>query len=226
MPLRAHLAGLFDPPPDPEVLTDADGWTADPEFWPAYLLVAASAWTAPLSFDADPADVEQYAEALHDTDCWPHLTVDLHSGHRLHILFRNHEDDLGLDYLLQPAGTDDLIEVVTLEGHFRGPALSWSELETFADRPRALLLLLPMLGADDRPADAGGRVSAALTAVGVRRNRRKLARELLTPGNRMWGSVEWVERAGALVCLGRHSVRGPDCPPERRALLAEAFGGG
>jgi hypothetical protein len=224
MPLRAYLAG-FDPPPDPAVLTDANGWIADPEFWPSYLLVAGAAETAPLSFDADPADIEQYAEALHAADCWPYLTVDLHKGHRLHILYRNYEDDPGLDYLLQPAGAETLIEVATLEGHFRGPALAWSELETFAGAPWALLLLLPLMGADDRPAGAEGRVSAALTAVGVRRNRRKLARELITPGNQMWGPVEWVEKAGSLVCLGRHSVRGPACSPGHRALFAEAFGG-
>ncbi|MFC4072834.1 hypothetical protein [Actinoplanes subglobosus] len=220
MPLNAYLAG-FRPPPDPAVLADATGWSTDPEFWPAYLVVAGGSWTAPLSFDADPADVEQYADALHDDGTWPYITVDLHRDHRLHILFRNYEDDYGLDYLLQPAGSEALITAVALEGCFVGPAVSWDELATFADRPDALLLLLPMLGAGGVPPGSEGTVTAALTAVGIRRNRRKVARELLTPSKRMWGPVEWAEG----MCLGRYSPRDPLCPPERQALFAEAFGG-
>ena len=62
---------------------------------------------------------------MHQHGIWPVISLNLAQGHRVHILFRNYEDDSGWDYLLQQAGSDVVITAASLEGGFHGPALSW-----------------------------------------------------------------------------------------------------
>ncbi|NMO50699.1 hypothetical protein HH310_05755 [Actinoplanes sp. TBRC 11911] len=215
MSLRRYLSG-FHPPVDDSVLTDASSWIADELFWPAFLLSVGGSKTAAVAFEADPADVEAYAEELHHTDSWPFIVLRLASGHRLYVLFRNFEEDAGWDYLLQPAGTDAVITLAALEGHFRGPAYSWGDLVLLANQPdptrsaaERLLLLLPAMGDADLPADAGQVIAAAFVAVGGRQQyQREVSRELLEASRRFWGA------------------RGPATPSDRMALMAEAFSSG
>lgn len=202
MSLRRYLSD-FHPPVEDSVLFDASSWTMDELFWPAFLFTVGGSGTAAVAFDADPADVEAYAEELHRPGRWPFVVVRLASGHRLYVLFRNFEGDAGWDYLLQPAGTDTVITLAALEGHFRGPAYSWRDLVLVADQPdpvrsaaERLLLLLPAMGDADVPADAEQMVAAAFVAVGGHRHyRRKVSRELLEASHRFWGARGPVTRA-------------------------------
>ncbi|WP_215788716.1 hypothetical protein [Paractinoplanes bogorensis] len=205
-----HYLNSFHPPVDEAVPTDATSWTGEEPFWPAFLLSVGGSETAAIAFDADPADVEEYAEDLHRPDNWPYVVVPLASGHRVYVLFRNYEDDSGWDYLLQPAGADRVATLAALEGHFRGPAFSWPELVAVANQPdhgqsaaERLRLLLPAMGDDDLPDDAEQVISAAFVAVGGRpRYQRDVARELMLASQRFWGSVSPEDRRLAVFGLG------------------------
>jgi hypothetical protein len=132
------------------------------------------------------------------------------------LLFRNFEGDAGWDYLLQPEGTDTVITLAALEGHFQGPALSWRDLVVVASQPdrtrsgaERLLLLLPAMGDANLPDEAEQLIAASLTAVGIRqRHQREVAHELLTASRRFWGA------------------RAPGPSPDRSTLIAEAFASG
>ncbi|MEO3926305.1 hypothetical protein ABGB07_20900 [Micromonosporaceae bacterium B7E4] len=231
MPLRGHLND-FRPPVDPSVLVDATPWLDDALLWPAFLLSVGGSQTAAMVFDLDPADVEAYAEQMHRHDRWPVISLDLARGHRLHILFRNFEDDAGWDYLLQPAGSDEVITAAALEGGFHGPAFSWPELVRTSSHPdlkhsqaERLLLLLPAMGDAEIPHGANQVVASALAAVGAQRRQDEVALELLGASNRFWGPSAWTEQTGLPACLNHHSPRHLDAPTDHLALLAEAFGG-
>lgn len=172
--------------------------------------------TAAAAFETDPADVEAYADELHHSGSWPFVVLRLAYGHRLYVLFRNFEGDAGWDYLLQPEGTDTVMTLAALEGHFRGPAFSWRDLVVVASQPdltrsgaERLLLLLPAMGDANLPDEAEQLIAASLVAVGVRQPyQREVARELLTASHRFWGA------------------RGPVTQPDLGASIAEAFGSG
>ncbi|MGC5290764.1 hypothetical protein [Micromonospora sp. DT231] len=231
MPLLGYL-NRFRPPVDASVLVDATPWLTHPLFWPAFLLSVGGSYTAAVAFDLDPADVEVYAEEMHQHGIWPVISLNLAQGHRIHILFRNYEDDSGWDYLLQQAGSDDVITAASLEGGFHGPALSWPELVRTASQPdpkhsqaERLLLLLPAVGDAAIPRGANQMVAAAVTAVGAQRRQNEVAGELLAGSSRFWGDSDWTEQKGLPVCLGHHGPRHLEAPADRLALLAEAFGG-
>ncbi|MBQ1028383.1 hypothetical protein [Micromonospora sp. C95] len=233
MSLRRYLSG-FRPSVDESVLTEPALWLNDRLFWPAFLLSFGGSDIAAIAFDIDPAEVEEYAAELHDPNRWPFLILPLARGHRLYILFRNFEDDSGWDYLLQPADSDTVITLAALEGSFQGPGLSWPELLVTAGQPdpartqaERLLLLLPAVGDADLPHDAKELVATAVVAVGgEQRYRRQVAGELLTASRRFWGAPAWTEQGDRHVCLGSHSPRSPQTPPDRLALITEALGPG
>ncbi|GAB3255103.1 hypothetical protein [Kineosporia babensis] len=229
MSLAAYLSS-FAPPVDASVLADANDRLRDAEFWPAFLLNTQSSETAVEAFGVDPADVEEYAEALvQDENVWPVITVELAQGHTLLILFRVFPDDAGIDYLIQPKGSDEMIALAQLDGHFCGPGLRWSEVLSAAaqvstlSRAERLLLLLPALGDDELPADAEDVVAAALGEVGVVQveDCLTIAQEILEAPD--WGAQPWGEWKGLTVCFGSHSLRSTDTPPERLALFSEAL---
>jgi hypothetical protein len=231
--LRHYLSG-FRPPVDESVLNEVSPPADDALFWPAFLLTVGGSSRAAAAFDVDPVDVGLHAADLHRSESWPFLTVPLSGGHRLHVLFRNFEGDAGWDYLLQPAGADDVIALAALEGGFRGPGLAWPELLAVAAQPdtawtraQRLLLLLPAVGDADITHDSGAaaEVANAFTAVGGRReHQRDVAAELLAASGRFWGSPAWAWHRGRYVCLGPHSPRKLEAPADHHALIAEALG--
>jgi hypothetical protein len=137
--------------------------------------------------------------------------LQLASGHLLYVLFRDFEGDAGWDYLLQPAGTDAVVMLAAIEGHFRRPAYSWRDLVLVANQPdptrsAAERLLPPAMGDADLPADAEQLIAAAFVAVGGRQQyQREVSRELLGASRRFWGA------------------RGLATPSDRMTLMAEAF---
>ncbi|MEU8660590.1 hypothetical protein [Actinoplanes philippinensis] len=231
MSLRHYLSS-FRAPVDDSVLLEVAPQPEDRLFWPAFLLTVGGSLAAATSFDVDPADVEEYADNLHQPASWPFVTVPLARGHRLHVLFRNFEGDAGWDYLLHPAGSDSVITLAALEGGFHGPGLNWPELLAVADqadpawtREERLLLLLPAVGDADLAHDAEELIATAFTTVGGRPDHRhEVAGELLTASRRFWGSPTWVEYQNHRICSNEHSPRNLAAPPSRHALMAEAFG--
>lgn len=216
-------------PTDFPVLTDDPERLDDPAFWPAFAFLVRESETAPHAFDVDPADVEQYAaDLMLDEKRWPSITLELAAGHRMLIVFRNLEEDTGIDYLLQPADGGETLIFCLLDGHFRGPALRWSELLTVAGqapvpgRAQRLLLLLPTLGDSETPDDAIDVVAEALDDVGVLpEHRLTLARELLDNG--AWNDADWEVTEDQVSCRWYHSSRRRGSPAERLALFSEAL---
>lgn len=228
--LPGYLDG-FEPPVDPTTLVDATAWMDEPLFWPAFLHSFGGSAAAPTAFAADPADVEDYLHRLHRADAWPVVTLHLGGGHRMHLVWRNYEDDSGWDYLLTPADATAPVAVAALEGHFRGPAMSWPELASLAtrrdgDRSHAerLLLLLPGYGDAETPDTAHGLVAAALGDVGVVRGHRQVATELLQANRRFWGSPAWLDVDGVAACPNGYSLRTTAMADEDRKVLVDIFG--
>jgi hypothetical protein len=101
-----------------------------PGFWPAFLHTVGGSKSAVHAFDNDLADVSALLDELLNPQAWPVLSVRLQRGHLLHIVMRNFPDDAGVDYVIAPANGGQHIPLAAMEGHFRGPALSWPELVT------------------------------------------------------------------------------------------------
>ncbi|KUO11099.1 hypothetical protein [Streptomyces sp. DSM 15324] len=199
-----------------------------PGFWPAYY---GPVWDAfaddPEPFGADHADVDAAAEALYErTDVWPAYRIPLPHGRTLWVVHRNAPDDSGTDYLLTGPGLHRERELAAIEGHFRGPGLSWPDLVALAhaapadtdgirDPDRRLLLLLPAYGDADTPVEeALERITAALIAVGVAPQAAPAAagRFLDHP---FWESPTWPEPGGSPLSGGSGAP-----PPIRQTLLS------
>ena len=221
----------FTPPLGSSPLVDGHHLMADALFWPAYLCVAGLYEAAPPAFDVDPADLEPLLDTLTDSDRWPVLTVPTRLGTRVCIVQRNFPEDAGLDYLLDRGPDQTFLDLAAIEGHFRGPALSWAELVTASAQPDArlspthrLLLLLPACGDADTPPDAIELVSAALAEVGAGGRAGELAAQLLD--SPYFGAPEWTVVDGVPACSGRHAYRRRDrMTAEDLAVVAEALSG-
>jgi hypothetical protein len=219
----------FHPSLESSPLVDGHDLMADALFWPAYLYSAGLYRTAPAAFATDPADLQPLFEVLTDTERWPVLTVPTRLDTRVCIVYRNFPDDAGLDYLLDRGPDRAFLDLAAIEGHFRGPGLSWAELVTASAQPDArlsstqrFLLLLPMCGDADTPPDAIELVSAALAEVGAGERGRDLASELLD--SPYFGTPQWTLADGLPACSGRHAYRRPDrMTAEDLAVIASAL---
>ncbi len=203
------------PEVDPGTIFDASGWLDDATFWPAHLLAAGGARDAPASFDVDLADVDAVLDELQRMDRWPAFAVSVGDRNNINLIWRNFDEDMGIDYVLTGEGFESSLVVAALEGGFVGPAWSWRELLDLAEQPdtrrstaERLLILLPALGDADLPSTAVDVVADAVTAVGGSRNQIDIARQLLAASGRYWGATHWFRRNGVSVCLGEHSLRG------------------
>lgn len=230
MPLSGYL-NQFVPAVRSSVLFDATGLLDDERFWPAFLHSLGGSDTAVAAFDVDPADVEEMLELLHRHEAWPVIPLSLNAGHVLYILFRNFPGEGGWDYLLTGPEIEEPITAASLDGHFQGPAMSWTELVTAARRhdegpgpaERLLLLLPAAVGDTDTPPEARDLVAAAVTAVGARDHQDTVAAELLAAHKRFWGTCTWRDREGIRLCAGGHSIRNPAEPREHLQSLSQAF---
>lgn len=167
-------------------------------------------------------------------DRWPLFAVPLEAGHRLYVVFRAFPDDPGVDYLLHHPDWDRAETLARDEGHFRGPGLSWPELERAAfsapaggstDDPLArLLLLLPALG-DDRVDDSAVKVLARALSARTQVHDPQRAAELLLEGQGQAGPARWsADDQGAWVCDGSYAYRAPGAlAPHRLARISAAL---
>ncbi|MBO3743965.1 hypothetical protein [Actinoplanes flavus] len=133
-------------------------------------------------------DLRDAYQRLTDHATWPVFTFDTGRDARLAIVYRNVDEDEGVDYLLVPYGADAVVFGVDEGGPF-GRGLTWAEATGLADRSadpltgaRLLLLLAPMItyfGAPDT--DVVARLADALRAVGVPGPAEAIAERILHP---------------------------------------------
>jgi hypothetical protein len=227
-----------------------------PGFWPAFYAPVRDEFVAePESFGADPADVDEAAEALYGAEeVWPAFRIPMAGGHVLWIVHRNFPDDSGTDYLIAHPQWDRQAYPASLDGHYSGPGLSWPELVAVAESAPAgaegvvdpglrLLLLLPALGDAGMPeVEAVARTSGALRAVGVAEDAAPDVAERLLD-HRFWDGPTWVVRGRSPLssataepssplspCDGEYSPRsvpaGLGITAGQERALADALAGG
>lgn len=208
---------------------------AEPEFWAAHL-VEMYEGSQVESFGVDPADVEGMLERLSDKAAWPVFRIPLAGGHSIVVHYNSGEEYTCVDYfIVHPDWRTKELVLASTDGDRIGPGLCWAELAALLQAPEGedgvtdpharLLLLLPVLGDSNIPAEAVTLVQRALSAQGALDDE-ALARRLLQ-GHPMWGAAKWSfdEDERAWICAGEHSPRkealGDHLPDgQRRALDA------
>ncbi|RPE36819.1 hypothetical protein EDD38_5200 [Kitasatospora cineracea] len=194
----------------------------EPLFWLGHLCSwARGEVVEEMLFGADYEAAEEFHRGLSGRAEWPVFTVPVAAG-RLHVVHRNAEGDVGTDYLLHHPDWDRAELLARDDGHFMGPGLSWPELTAAADNglpggstvdaDSRLLLLLPACGDTAVPAEAAGRLAAALRARTAVEEPERLAAALLE-GQGPRGPVSWsVVGDGPRISDGRYSFRNPANP--------------
>lgn len=209
----------------------------EPLFWLGHLYSCVQSEEAEeLLFGADYDAAEDFHRQMSGRSDWPTFTVPLTAG-RLHIVYRNLEEDAGTDYLLHHPEWDRAELLARNDGHFMGPGLSWSELTTAADNGLAggsttdsdsrLLLLLPAFGDSTVPEAAAERLAAALRARTAIEDPEQLAAALLE-GQGPCGPTHWTTtNDGQRINDGRYSFRNPAnsfaLPADRLARVTAAL---
>ncbi|MFG3225177.1 hypothetical protein ACGF07_10390 [Kitasatospora sp. NPDC048194] len=222
-----------------------------PGFWAAYLLWLAEGeglGPEPALFGADGADVDAAYERLSAPATWPVIRLPMRYGHSILIVHRNFTEDEGVDYYVTHPGWDRPRSLASIEAHFAGPGLAWRELVHVAEHPGAgpgitdpharLLLLLPVLGDVDLPADATATVAAALATIGTPAEAAAALAEALLD-HPFWDGGTWYFEEGSplsggdtartsrvLLCSDSYSPRGIrfGLSPDQDARLAETLG--
>ncbi|MBM2616096.1 hypothetical protein JIG36_11065 [Actinoplanes sp. LDG1-06] len=207
-----------------------EGWdlVERPGFWAWYwreLLIPDDENALTEVWGADGDDIR----VMLDFASWPVLRMDLDHGAELAVVFRNLEDDGGIDFLILPPGGGDAVEIAALDGHQTGPGLSWAELKAVAQRQatstrraQTLLLLAPAFGdeAADTP-EAVALIAQAMRTLGATGDVEKVAEAAVSDEVQFWGHIPW--EAG--VPDGEYAPRNPAgafaLPEASRRLAAE-----
>lgn len=169
-------------------------------------------------FGVDFEAASHLHSALIHADRWSLFTDPLAGDHHLYVVYRAFPDDPGVDYLVHHPDWDSAEPLASDEGHFRGPGLSWLELEAAAfnalprgstqDPHARLLLLLPALGDDQVDATAVQIVTQALAARTRVDDPARVA-ELLLNGQGPSGPTHWrTDTDGVRTCDGAYAYRG------------------
>lgn len=209
-------------------LVEGDEYLERPLFWLCHL----SSWlfdrkAQELAFGADWDAAEELVDELCSVERWPVFTVPVGNGCVIRVVYRNFDGDKGIDYHLQDQ--QEALVLASDEGSFMGPGLSWRELDAVATDARTLLLLLPMLGDADVPAEAITRVAAALEELTWVEEPETVA-GLMLDGQGQWEPANWRERDGVWICDGAYSFRCPhnaiSFSPEQLAKVSAALNEG
>ncbi|WP_328402446.1 hypothetical protein OHS70_29930 [Streptomyces sp. NBC_00390] len=225
-------------------LAGSEQLVTGPEFWFLHLYMWQGEPRATAeSFGADTADVDALYERLFDEDApWPVFRVPFGGGHAAVVAYRNFPEDNGIDYFVHHPEWGRLGHLGQMDGHDTGPGLSWRELITVADDVQAgmpgltdpaerFLLLLPMLGDMDMPADASRIVAERLTRCGIPEAQAlDIAGRVLD--NPFWDAPGWEVRDSSPVpvCTGSSSPRfmmplAQGITAEQTRSLADALAG-
>ncbi|WP_143194012.1 hypothetical protein [Micromonospora sp. CB01531] len=163
----------------------ADDAVRHPAFWFHYLSdPLGKVREAERAFQVARVEYDAMLAALCDPERWLVISVRLAEDRWLRIVYRNLEEEMGLDFVEQRP--DRPVELVaSVEGHGFSSAMTWAELLAAAALPddrltwaQRLMLMLPMLGPQELPDDAGAVVNKALEGIGAG-NRTALTAALL-----------------------------------------------
>ncbi|GAA0373295.1 hypothetical protein GCM10009541_14630 [Micromonospora gifhornensis] len=154
-------------------------------------------------------------DVLTDPAAWPVFEVGLKGDAKMAVVYRNMQDDFAVDYLLCPAPGAHCVNIATIGGGSLGPGLSWPEINGIArrfpdaaERAGALLLLAPILGDVEAPAqNAVNVVAEAIRTVGGVGPVDELA-EIIVSDNLEWDPAEGVPRKVASSSVLRSQVVG------------------
>lgn len=199
-------------------LTDGGVHLDDPLFWPVHLgssLRGEDAQRAAFGADWDAA-MELHG-VLSAEEEWPTFSMPLHSGHTVHVVYRNIDGDRGVDYLIHHPTWPAAETLAVDDGHFMGPGMAWPELLSAArqspttgvsDPDARLLLLFPTLGDAELPDDAAVPLTTALSALTLIEEPAEVA-SMLLEGQGQWAPAHWRSADGVLINDGGHSYRNP-----------------
>lgn len=95
MIIPGYLDG-YEPPFAHSPLADGSELMAGDLFWPTFLAMVGASSSAPDAFGADPADLEEIAEALLDERRWPVFTLPAAGASRVHVVMRNFPGEGGV----------------------------------------------------------------------------------------------------------------------------------
>lgn len=131
----------FEPPPTAGLL-DANGWLSEPA-----VCLASVSLKLLAAGNTGPDGIDAALQRLMATGPWPTFSVERSDTASLHVVWRNYEDESGVDLLL--ASADGVHRLSSLEGHFSWPGLSWEECSKIASRvsnltPAEALIPLPL----------------------------------------------------------------------------------
>ncbi|MFF5081626.1 hypothetical protein ACFY36_31645 [Actinoplanes sp. NPDC000266] len=161
-------------PPGHAVVYAADGLVRRPAFWERYLSDPLNAYPeAGNAFEVTAEGRDAVSAVLDDPERWPVVSVRLGAEVWLRIVYRNCEDEPAIDFVRErPGGTAKV--VASVQGHGFTSAMTWAELLSAAGRPderltwaQRLLLMLPMVGAQELPEDAEQTMDRALDGIGA-----------------------------------------------------------
>ena len=204
---------------DNDPLVDGVPFMSKSLFRPTYLASTVAVYDDTLvnaAFEVEHQEVMNYYRRLTDESRWPVFRMGLPDGHEIDVVYRNLPGEKGVDIVMCRPGGEHPLHLTTLEAHYSGPGLSWSELifaSSFSEasfgvveRDARLLLLLPALGDADLPGDAPSVLTATLRNCGAGSEAASLAETLLADPEE-W--PRWRHVDGVLVNDGRHSRRNP-----------------
>ncbi|MFY1661222.1 hypothetical protein [Micromonospora sp. WMMD1274] len=232
MSYAKYAAGFPDDVDVDNLIADGSRFLEVPGFWAAHYLSQTMDDEAFVDkvWGLDRVAVRAVQDRLSDPGTWPAFEVDLGVGGKLVVVYRNFDEDAGVDYLLVPSNESDCLRVATTEGEYEGPGISWPELMAVAGgftdparRAEVLLLIAPMLG--DVEADSPAAISLlteALRLTGAVDSVEEMAR-LIVSENLQWEPASWyVTESGAICCDGEASPRNPEsaCALEESELIA------
>ena len=129
------------------------------------------------TFGVTEAENTATAVRLSDPARWPVGRLELVSGARIWIVWRNYPGDAGIDYYLDDDTLPQPLRLAMIEGHFVGPGFSWPEVPRASQAPAnvdgvtgqsvCLLSLLPALGDAEMSEQSAQQISEALAVVGA-----------------------------------------------------------
>jgi hypothetical protein len=222
MTYRGYVDGFPEDLDVDGLITGGSEFMDRPGFWAAHYLnqsvdeddLAAEVWGVPIE------TIREVMEQLTDPASWPAFEIGLDGDAKLAVVYRNMDGDYGVDYLLVPGSEQECVMVAALEGHYRGPGISWPELSAVADRfadplerARAMLLLGPMLGdVEAVEPEAIAELAEALRLTGGTGDVEGFAR-LIVSENPLWEPATWhTTDDGSTVCDEENSPRNPEGP--------------
>ncbi|MEU6777623.1 hypothetical protein ABZ912_00365 [Nonomuraea angiospora] len=224
-------------------LVDGSYLLDDPVFWALHVLQIGVIGLTDIeeAFGVDLVYAEELENQIFDDDHWPVFTVPLRSTGSIHIIYRNLDGDMGLDYVLTHPDLPHDLGLAAVAADFIGPGMSWPELITIANQPPAagdrtlldaagrLLILLPALGDADLPDTAVPTVAAALSELTTSPDPDHIAEILLHNDKAYWRPATWEQLSnGATVCDEPRSRRYGvpwECTTDQDVTVTRALAG-